>query len=161
MFKTRIHWDISEITSLASLEGKTVADIGAGSGRISFLVAPLAHTVYAVEPLSSFRNYRKEKAAKMEMHHLFVMDGTLDSIPLPESSVDLLITSNAIGWNLSGELKEIERVVRPGGTAIHLLHTEEQAENLCHEILISAPWNYHCIQHAMDQRIKIKYYKLI
>lgn len=55
--KTRIHWDISEITSITSLDGKTVADIGAGSGRTAFMLAPFAPTVFAVEPTVSFRSF--------------------------------------------------------------------------------------------------------
>jgi len=157
--KTRIHWEIGEITSITSLDGKTVADVGAGSGRIAFLVAPFARTVFAVEPINSFRSFMKEKAANQQTRNLFVMDGTLDSIPLPEDSLDVLITSNAIGWNLNEELKEIERVVKPGGTALHLISADVEQENPFHEILTSAPWNYRFDRYMTEQRMKIKYHK--
>lgn len=156
-----IRWDIGEINSVTSLEGKTVADVGAGSGRIAFLVAPHAQTVFAVEPLNSFRSFMKEKVAKLELHNLFVMDGTLDSIPLPGDSLDVLITSNAIGWNLNQELKEIERVVKPGGFAIHLLHSEQHQENTLKETMTSSPWNYRYIQFIAEKTMKIRYYKKI
>ncbi len=39
-----------------------VADVGAGSGRLSFLLAKHAKTVYAIEPLSSFRSFIRDKA---------------------------------------------------------------------------------------------------
>ena len=96
-----IRWQIGEITTITSLEGKVVADVGAGSGRIAFLVAPQAHTVFAVEPVGSLRNFMKEKATKKGMKNLYVLDGTLHSIPLPDNSLDVLITSNAIGCNLN------------------------------------------------------------
>jgi ubiquinone/menaquinone biosynthesis C-methylase UbiE len=156
---TSIHWDISEISSITSLEGKTVADVGAGSGRIAFLVAPHVQTVFAVEPLSSFRSFMKEKAADQEVHNLFVMDGTLDSIPLPDGSLDVLVTSNAIGWNLNEELKEIERVVKPGGYAIHLLHSDQEHEDPLRETILSAPWTYQYIQDSAKKTMKIRYYK--
>jgi len=95
------------------------------------------------------------------MHNLFVMDGTLDSIPLPGHSLDVLITSNAIGWNLVEELEEIERVVKPGGHAIHLLMADKQQENTFHEILVSAPWNYSCIQEEDQEKKKLRYIKMI
>jgi len=38
----------------------------------------------------------KEKAVKERVNNLYVMDGTLDSIPLPDQTLDVLITSNAI-----------------------------------------------------------------
>ncbi len=155
-----IKWDISEISSVSTLEGKVVADVGAGSGRIAFLVAPFVQTVFAIEPLASFRFYMKEKAAKKSLENLFVLDGTLDSIPLPDHSLDVLITSNAIGWNLPEELKEIERVVKPGGYAIHLLQSLEQVAYPFHEILISKPWTYTCLQNG-DKKMKVRYYKVI
>ena len=152
-----IKWEIDEINTITSLEGKVVADVGAGSGRIAFLVAPFVETVYAVEPIASFRSFMKEKAVKKGAKNLFVMDGTLDSIPLPDRSLDILITSNAIGWNLDEELQEIERVVKPDGHAIHLLQSNEKVENPFHKTLISSPWKYSCLQ---DQEImKLRYYK--
>lgn len=154
-----IRWEISEISSLSSLEGKAVADVGAGSGRIAFLVAPHAKTVYAVEPLASFRTFMKEKAAENRMNNVFVLDGTLDSIPLPDQFLDILLTSNAIGWNLSGELPEIERVLKPGGHAIHLLQAEEKDVDPFHDILTSSTWNYTCLQETGRERIKRRYYK--
>jgi len=152
-----IKWELDEISSITSLERKVIADVGAGSGRIAFMVSPLAHTVYAVEPVTSLRSFIKEKALKGNVDNIFVMDGTLDSIPLPNHSLDVLITSNAIGWNLPKELKEIERMVRPGGHAIHLLWSKEVQENPFHETLTSAPWNYSCIQNENQDEIKIRY----
>jgi hypothetical protein len=157
--KTMIHWDISEITLITSLEGKTVADVGAGSGRIAFMVAPFARTVFAVEPITGFRSFMKEKILKQGIANLFVMDGTLDSIPLPDDSLDVLITSNAIGWNLKEELNEIERVVRQGGYAIHLLHSDVQQEDPLFETLTSKQWNYLCKRDRAEDKVKTRYYK--
>ena len=89
------------------------------------------------------------------------MDGTLDFIPLPHDSLDMLITSNAIGWNLDEELREIERVVKAGGHAIHLLHAEPKQENPHHEILTSAPWFYEDIQKVSASSLKIIYHKIV
>lgn len=139
-----IRWEIDEIASITSPEGKMIADVGAGAGRIAFMLVPLAETVYAVEPVSSLRSFIKDKAAKQKINKLFVMDGTLDSVPLPGQSLDILITSNALGWNLVAELKEIERVVKPGGYAIHLLWSEEKYDNPIHEVLCSPSWGYAC-----------------
>ena len=158
---TRIKWDIEEISSITSLEGRVVADVGAGSGRIAFLVAPYVQTVFAVEPIASFRSFMKEKAVKKETGNLYVMDGTLDSIPLPDDSLDVLITSNAIGWNLSDELKEIERVTGPGGCAIHLLNSDPEKENPYHEILTASPWNYSFLQSESEGRQKLRYSKVV
>ena len=159
--KAPTKWDIKDLTSICSLQGKTVADVGAGSGRIAFLVAPHAHTVFAVEPLSSFRSFMKEKSKDQEVKNLFVMDGTLDAIPLPADSLDVLITSNAIGWKLDEELQEIERVVKPGGHAIHLIQAESTHEDPYEKILASAPWKYQFTRDLSENTLKIKYYKEI
>jgi len=156
-----IHWEPEEITSMVSLEGKVMADVGAGSGRIAFLLAPRARIVFAVEPASSLRSYMKDKAARDGADNLYVMDGTLDSIPLPDGSLDVLITSNAIGWNLQEELREIERVVKPGGTAIHLLWSRESYEIPFHPTLTSPPWNYTCVGDMENMPLKLLYTKAI
>ena len=157
----RIHWDINEISSVSSLEGKIVADVGAGSGRIAFMLARHAQTVFAVEPRNSFRSFMKEKAVKQDMHNLFVLDGTLDSIALPDDSLDILITSNAIGWNLDAELVEIERVVKPGGFAIHLLHSEPEQDDLSLNTLTLPPWEYLFTRDLVENIVKKKYFKEI
>jgi len=156
-----IRWEINEISTITSLEGKVVADVGAGSGRIAFLVAPIAQTVFALEPLSSFRTFMKEKAVDKCVENLFVMDGTLDSIPLPDHTLDVLITSNAIGWNLSAELEEIERVIKPGGYAIHLLQSNDKLENPFHETLTASPWNYTSLEDGDEMKMKLRYFKNI
>jgi len=156
-----IKWEIEDINILCTLEGKVVADVGAGSGRIAFLMAPYAETVYALEPVSSLRSFMKEKAAKNGRENLFVIDGTLDSIPLPENSLDVLITSNAIAWNLLEELKEIERVIKPGGHAIHLLQSNEHLDDSFHKTLTSSTWNYTCMQDENGEKMKLRYFKQI
>jgi SAM-dependent methyltransferase len=101
----------------------------------------------------------KEKAAREGRDNLYVMDGTLDSIPLPDGSLDLLITSNAIGWNLQEELREIQRVVKPGGQALHLLWSKEKVEHPFHPTLTSPPWNYSCLGDPESLPQKIMYSK--
>jgi hypothetical protein len=156
-----ITWKVDDILSVTSLKGKTVVDAGAGTGRLAFLMAPFAETVLAVEPVTSMRRFIRNKAARDHINNLYVMDGFLDSIPLPAGSVDVLMTSNAIGWNLEAELKEIERVLKPGTYAIHLMQSDTQTENPLHDILVCPPWNYTCEESALEKGLKLKYFKTI
>jgi len=140
---THFDWLPDEIISKRSVQGKVVADVGAGTGQLAFLMAKQAKTVYAIEPVGSFRCFIREKAEKENCSNVFAIDGFLDLIPLPDNTLDILMTSNAIGWNLDMELKEIERVVKPEGCIVHLIRTmDKNAENKFHDILISQDWNY-------------------
>ncbi len=81
----------------------------------------MVRTVFAVEPVGTLRSYIRGRAKDESRDNLFVLDGTLSEIPLPDDSIDVLLTQRAIGWDLEVEAVEISRVVRSGGVAIHLL----------------------------------------
>ncbi len=113
-------WDFGAVTDLVDLNDKTVIDAGAGSGKVAFGAVSAARHVYAVEPVARLREFMRDKATASGTTNLFVLDGTLDAIPLPTDTADVLLTCRAIGWHLDEELVEIERVVRVGGVALHL-----------------------------------------
>lgn len=162
--KVDFRWTIDEIIDEDSISGKVVADVGAGSGMLSFLLATYAQTVYAIEPISSFRKFIREKAEIENIDNIYAVEGFLDTIPLPDNSFDCLFTSNAIGWSLEKELPEIERVVKPKGQAIHLMRSpdkEKERENPFHSILISSEWGYDCTQYPDKTGIKLKYSKTV
>ena len=91
-------WDFGVVTELVELDGKTVIDAGAGSGKVAFGAVGLARDVFAVEPVARLRQFMRDKAAARAISNLYVLDGTLDAIPLPDDSVDVLLTCRAIGW---------------------------------------------------------------
>ena len=72
------------------------------------------------------------------------------------------MTSQAIGWNLEAELREIERVLKPNGCAIHLFwNSEPESENKINDYLISSEWNYSCTEYQVPKGIKLKYHKIM
>lgn len=160
--KVNFTWEIDKIIQKELLKGKIVADVGAGSGKLVFMLSIYSNTVYAVEPIGSFRKYIREKANEEKYDNIYVIDGFLDTIPLPNNSIDILFTSNAIGWNLEKELMEIERVIKPGGRAIHLMRSiEDESENPFHATLISDDWKYDFVEYQTTVGIKLKYVKTI
>lgn len=125
---SEVDFDVAAVVSVVDLEGKVVIDAGAGTGRVAFAVAPYARHVFAFEPVATLRQYMRDRAERAGMANVFVADGLLSAIPLPAASADVLLTCQAIGWSLDAELMEIERVVRPGGVAMHLFGTPEAGE---------------------------------
>jgi ubiquinone/menaquinone biosynthesis C-methylase UbiE len=90
----------------------------------------------------------RKKAKQNGITNLFVMDGFLQAISLPQNSVEVLITSNVIGMgDMEEALNEVERVVKPEGYAIHLLlrldvKPEKEFLTSLHQTLTSPNWNY-------------------
>jgi SAM-dependent methyltransferase len=110
-------------TELCEIEGRTIIDAGAGTGQLSVELARVARAVLAVEPVGRLREYVAQRASDAKLDNVYPLDGSLHQIPLPAASADALVTSRAIGWQIDDELAEVERVVSPGGWAIHLLGT--------------------------------------
>ena len=122
--RSEITWDSRAVTDVVHLDSAVVIDGGAGTGRVTFAVAPAARHVFAVEPVGTLRRYLRDRASRDGVPNVYVVDGFLHAIPLPADTADVLVTCHSIGWSLPRELAEIERVLRPGGTAVHLFGVE-------------------------------------
>jgi SAM-dependent methyltransferase len=154
------HWDLSEVTSIAALDGRIVIDAGAGTGRVALEAARTARHVFAVEPVGRLRQFIRAKAAAEGLKNLFVLDGFLDAIPLPDGFTDVLITSHALGWRLEDELREMERVTRLGGIILHCPGTADvEWEEEQHMRLISPDWAYQWANYEEADGTKRKYWK--
>ncbi len=141
-------------------DGKVVVDAGAGTGRVALEAAQFAKHVFAVEPVTRLRQFIREKADGAGITNLYVMDGFLHQIPLPDASVDVLITSHALGWQLEDELRKFERVVQRNGFIIHCQGTAEiKSEEEQHARLISADWQYQFSRYKEADGWKRKYWK--
>lgn len=91
--------------------GRTVVDVGAGTGKFSALLVPTGATVIAVEPLESMRT-----ALAAEVPGLKVADGTAEALPMADGSADAITAAQALHWfDLDRALPEFHRVLRPDG----------------------------------------------
>jgi ubiquinone/menaquinone biosynthesis C-methylase UbiE len=108
-------------TALAALEeGETVLDLGSGGGIDVLLsakrVGPTgkAYGLDMTDEMLALANENKRRAGAENVEFL---KGEIEQIPLPDSSVDVIISNCVI--NLSGDkskaLKEAFRVLKPGG----------------------------------------------
>jgi ubiquinone/menaquinone biosynthesis C-methylase UbiE len=120
-----------------------VLDEGSGTGRVAFESAKYARYVFAMEPVTRLRQFIKEKAKKLKMNNIYVIDGFLHSIPLPDNFIDVVITSHALGWRLKDELAEFERVVKNDGYIIHCPGTvDDPSEVEIHNELLKNGYSF-------------------
>jgi SAM-dependent methyltransferase len=155
-------WDFGEVTGITELVDKVVVDGGSGTGRVALEAAQTAGIVYAVEPVGQLRQFIREKASLCKINNLYVVDGFLHCLPFPNGSVDVLITSHALGWRLENELSEFERIVRPSGFVIHCPGTAEvDGEDAQHQRLISPDWGYNFSRYEETDGWKRKYWKIV
>jgi ubiquinone/menaquinone biosynthesis C-methylase UbiE len=100
---------------LAGLRGRVV-EVGAGNG-LNFAHYPATVTeVVAVEPESYLRKRATERAAEAPVK-VTVVDGTADTLPVEDDSVDAVVTSLVLCSvpDQASALAEAQRVIKPGG----------------------------------------------
>jgi SAM-dependent methyltransferase len=108
-------------TALIELQaGQTVLDLGSGGGIDVLLsarrVGP-SGKVYGLDMTDEMLALARENQRKAEATNVEFLKGDIETIPLPDSSVDVIISNCVI--NLSSDkprvLREAFRVLKPGG----------------------------------------------
>ena len=90
--------------------GRTVVDLGAGTGKLTRLLLPTGARVVAVEPIPEMRAH---------IDGAEVLDGTAEAIPLPDASADVVTVAQAFHWfDHERALPEIHRVLRSKGSLV-------------------------------------------
>ena len=108
-------------TAVAELgEGETVLDLGSGGGIDVLLSARRVGPggkVYGLDMTEEMLTLARQNAAKAGATNVEFLRGYIEEIPLPDASVDVVISNCVI--NLSTDkaavIGEIARVLRPGG----------------------------------------------
>src|SRR6476659_7717467 len=108
-------------TALAELrEGETVLDLGSGGGIDVLLsarrVGPTGKA-FGLDMTEEMLSLAAENKRKSGLTNVEFLKGEIENIPLPDNSVDVIISNCVI--NLSGDkdrvLREAFRVLKPGG----------------------------------------------
>ena len=86
-------------------------DLGAGTGKLTRVLANRYAHVIAVEPLDELRAVLAERVREAD-----VRAGAAEAVPLTDASVDAVFAGQAFHWFANdAAVGEIVRVLRPGG----------------------------------------------
>jgi SAM-dependent methyltransferase len=113
-------WPAAAVERAAAALGlgpdSTVVDVGAGTGKLSRLLAARFGRLVAVEPLAEMR---AQLAASLP--HVDIREGTAERVPLADGAADAVFVGDAFHW-FDGRLAlaEFARVLAPAG-AVALL----------------------------------------
>ncbi len=123
---------------LKILNYDVVADLGAGEGTLSQLIAQRAKKVIAVDNSEKMVEFGKKLARENQLPNLEYRLGDIESPPIDDSSVDLAILSQALhhAEQPAKALSEAHRILKPGGRLIVLdllQHTFEKARELYYD----------------------------
>jgi arsenite methyltransferase len=108
-------------TALISLEaGQTVLDLGSGGGIDAFLSAARvgpSGKVYGLDMTDEMLALARENQRKAGATNVEFLKGTIEAIPLPSQSVDVIVSNCVINLSSDKEavLREAFRVLKPGG----------------------------------------------
>ncbi len=112
-----------------------IADLGAGEGLVSQLLAHRARQVWCIDNSPRMVEVGTELAKKNGLNNLAYKLGDIESVPLPDASVDLAILSQALHHAAHPQtaVNEAARILRAGGQLLVLdlnEHTFARAREL-------------------------------
>ncbi len=116
-------WDALAAGLAAGLAGRDVADLGAGEGSLTLLLARFARSVTAVDASPAMRRELQKRArAAGRAGVVRVVEGDLEDLPLKGGSMDAVFLSQALHHAAQPEraVAEAARLLRPGGVLVVL-----------------------------------------
>lgn len=123
---------------LAPNPGDHVIDLGAGFGPatvpLAKRVAP-SGSVTAIDPSRTMRIILSARTRFARGSGIRIVDGTAESLPLPDQSVDAILSLNAMHHmdDLEHAASECARVLRPGGTCLLIDEDFDHPDHSLHQ----------------------------
>lgn len=139
-----------------------IADLGAGEGLISQLLANRAESVVCVDNSPKMIEFGSELAKKNGFTNLSYKLGDIEEVPLKDASVDLALLSQALHHARHPQVavEEACRILKPGGQLIIidlLEHNFEKARELYADVWLGFSENtlYRLLKDAGFTLVKV------
>lgn len=128
-------WQGLAETLLTLMPPMIIADLGAGEGTFSQLLARRAVKVIAVDNADRMVEYGTELARRHGVKNLEYRKGDLEDVPIKNASVDLAFFSQSLhhAQHPQVAVAEAQRILRPSGRIVVLdllRHTFEEAREM-------------------------------
>jgi SAM-dependent methyltransferase len=117
-------------TSLGVTPGRTVLDVGAGTGKFTRLLMRTGATVIATEPVAQMR-----QQLATALPGVTTLAAPAQALPLSSASVDAVVCAQSFHWFANpASLAEFHRVLRPGGRLGLVWNVRDETVEWVHEI---------------------------
>ena len=120
--------------------GYTILDVGCGGGRTVNKLAAIATQgkVYGVDYSdASVAATKKTNARWIELGRVEILHGSVSKLPFPDGMFDLVTAVETHFWwpDLAGDMREVFRVVKPGGTFVLIAEIYKGANTMAARII--------------------------
>lgn len=132
------------VEALRLQKGQTVADVGAGVGYFSWLLAERVGsegTVYAVEIQPEMLRLLEQERARRRVRNVIPTLGKVDDPGLPENALDLVLMVDVYHELAEPQkvLRRLHRALKPGGRLVLIEYKKEE------------PWIPIRVEHKMTE----------
>ena len=120
---------LGALQAISPMKGLDILELGAGTGRVTRLIAPFAKTLYATDLSYPMLKMAREFLKDLDPPNWHLVMADHQALPLKNESVDLVIsgwsfyrvaTGSKKNWQTSvnDALSRIAQILRPGGNII-------------------------------------------
>jgi len=136
--RARPEYPPAAVTWMLSAGALDVADVGAGTGKLTSGLVAEGRTVTAIDP-----DAQMLARLSTRLPGIRTLVGTGENLPLPDASMDAVVFGQAWHWvDPPRASAEVARVLRPGGTLGLIWNIRDDAEPWVHELTT--------VMHASD-----------
>jgi SAM-dependent methyltransferase len=103
--------------------GRVLADMGAGTGKLTRLLVPSGADVHAVEPVDGMREELERRT-----HGVTVHAATAEALPFGDAMLDAATVAQAVHWFGPAWVGEIVRTLRSGGAIAVVYNVRDRTQ---------------------------------